>query len=129
MNSNDSNKWRIRAATLSIFLLGAIAGAFALNAFNLWFGDKPPMNREQRFVRIANELELSEPQQMDMRKVFDDTREKMQALRKEDEPRVKDIKAETDAKLQKVMSAEQWDKFVKMREKKHEEDKQRNANR
>lgn len=129
MNSNDSNKWRIRIATLSIFLLGAIAGAFALNAYNLWFGDKPPMSREQRFVKIANELELSEPQQMEMRKVFDETREKMQALRKEDEPRVNEIKAETDGKLQKVMSADQWEKFVKMREQKKEEDKKRNANR
>lgn len=129
MNSDYSNKWRIRAATLSIFLLGAIAGAFALNAYNLWFGHRPPMSREARFTKIANDLQLSEPQQSDMRKVFDETREKMQAIRKEDEPRVKDIKAETDTKLQKIFSTEQWDKFSQMREAKKKEDEKRNSNR
>ncbi len=127
MNSDNSNKWRIRAATLSIFLLGAMAGAFALNAYNLWFGNKPPMSREARFVKLANELQLSTPQTSDVKQVFNETRDRMQALKQEDEPKVKVIREETDVKLQKILSPEQWQKFTQMREARKAEEKQREA--
>jgi hypothetical protein len=126
MNSDTSNKWRIRAATLSIFLLGAMAGAFALNAYNLWFGDKPPMTREARFQKLSNELGLSQPQTTEVQQIFNETREKMQSLRKEDEPKMSVIRDETDGKLQKVLNPEQWEKFAKMRDAKREEEKKRN---
>jgi Spy/CpxP family protein refolding chaperone len=125
MNTDTSNKWRIRAATLSIFLLGAMAGAFALNAYNLWFGNKPPMNREARFTKMANELQLSTPQTSDVKQVFNETRDRMQALKQEDEPKVKVIREETDGKLQKILTPEQWQKFTQMREARKTEEKQR----
>lgn len=127
MNSDTSNKWRIRAATLSIFLLGAMAGAFALNAYNLWFGNKPPVSREARFTKMATELQLSTPQTSDVKQVFNETRDKMQALKQEDEPKVKVIREETDEKLQKILSPEQWQKFTQMREARKAEEKQREA--
>lgn len=121
MNSDNTNKWRIRIATLSIFLLGAVAGAFALNAYNLWFSNHAPPTRQQRFERITKDLQLSEPQGQEMQAIFNETREKMQALRTEGQPKMDAIREEADGKLQKLMSPEQWDKFVKMRDEKKRE--------
>jgi Spy/CpxP family protein refolding chaperone len=126
MNSDNSNKWRIRAATLSIFLLGAMAGAFALNAYNLWFGNHQPQTREARFQRLSNELELSQPQTIEVQTIFNETREKMQALRKEDEPKVQEIRGAADEKLKKTLTQDQWDKFAKMRDAKRAEEEKRN---
>ena len=39
MNIENKSKWQLRFATLSIFMVGFAAGVFALNAFNLWFGN------------------------------------------------------------------------------------------
>jgi hypothetical protein len=113
---------------LSIFLLGAMAGAFALNAFNLYFGSKAPMTREARFEKLSNELGLSPVQQTDVKQIFGETRERAQAIRKEDEPKMNAIREEADGKLQKILDPEQWEKFVKMRDAKRDEEKQRNSN-
>lgn len=126
MNSDNNSKWRIRAATLSIFLLGALAGGLAFNAYNVFFSSKAPMTREARFQKLSRELGLSPEQETDVKQIFGETREKAQAIRKEDEPKMNAIREEADGKLQKILNPEQWGKFVKMREAKREEEKQRN---
>lgn len=42
-------------------------------------------------------------------------RQQLQSLRKESEPRVNDIRQQTDQRLQQVLTAEQWQKFQQMR--------------
>jgi Spy/CpxP family protein refolding chaperone len=130
METEIKSKWQIRLATLSIFLLGAMAGAFALNAFNLWFPASPqPLSRVERLQKLARQLDLDEGQTSEVQKIFGETREKMQALKQEDEPKVREIRGEMDGKLQKVLSGDQWQKFDKIRQAKREEEKQRNAER
>jgi len=130
MNTENKSKWQIRLATLSIFLLGALAGAFALNAYNLWFSHPPqPLTRAERLQKLARQLDLDEGQTTQVQQIFGDTREKMKVLRDEDEPRVQEIRGEMDGKLQKVLSGDQWEKFLKIRKAKKEEEKQRNAER
>jgi Spy/CpxP family protein refolding chaperone len=128
MNSENRSKWQIRLATLSIFLLGAMAGAFALNAYNLWFGTPPqPLTRAERLQKLSKQLDLETGQTAQIQQIFGDTREKMKVLKDEDEPRVQEIRNEMDGKLQKVLSAEQWQEFLKVRQAKREEERQRNA--
>jgi hypothetical protein len=130
MNIENRSKWQIRLATLSIFLLGALAGAFALNAYNLWFGAPPqPLTRAERLQKLAKQLDLDGGQTTQVQQIFGDTREKMQALRTEDEPRIQEIRGEMDGKLQKVLSDDQWQQFLKVRQVKRDEEKQRNAER
>lgn len=130
MNIENRSKWQIRLATLSIFLLGALAGAFALNAYNLWFGTPPqPLTRAERLQKLAKQLDLDGGQTTQVQQIFGDTREKMQALRTEDEPRIQEIRGEMDGKLQKVLSDDQWQQFLKVRQVKRDEEKQRNAER
>jgi len=121
MNTENRNKWQIRAATLSIFLLGALAGAFALNAYSLWFGGPPQqLSRPERLQKLARQLELNETQTNEVQQIFSDTREKIQTLRQQS-------REEMDGKLQKVLTPEQWQKLVQIRNAKKEEEKQRNA--
>ena len=59
MNGNNSKfNWQVRAAVLSVFLLGFAAGALALNAYHVWFGavSTPPPTRQQRYQRIFDDL-------------------------------------------------------------------------
>jgi hypothetical protein len=130
MNTDNRSKWQIRLATLTIFFLGAMAGAFALNAYNLWFGTPPqPLTRVERLQKLARQLDLDDGQTTQVQQIFGDTREKIKVLRDEDEPRIKDIRGDMDNQLQKVLSGDQWEKFVKIRQAKRDEEKQRNAER
>ncbi|MGI9035668.1 MAG: hypothetical protein ACR2GD_06480 [Pyrinomonadaceae bacterium] len=117
MNAEIKGKWQIRLATLSIFLLGFLAGAFALNAYYLWFGGWKPASRQERFQDAFNNLGLDENQKTEVQKVFGDTREKMNKLRQESEPRFQEIRAQSDEQLQKILTPEQWQKFQQERDK------------
>lgn len=123
MNVEVKSKWQIRLATLSIFLLGFLAGAFALNAYYLWFGAGKQPSRQERFQDVFKELGLNENQKTEVQKVFGDTREKIQKMRQDSEPRFQEIRAQSDEQLQKILTPEQWQKFQQERDKIHQSDK------
>lgn len=115
MNTETKNVWQIRAATTAVFLLGFLAGALALNAYHVWYGAAANVPRRERFERIFNQLELTEQQKTETQQIFNETREQLQRLREEDEPRVREIRAQADARLQRVLTPEQWQKFQQFR--------------
>ena len=123
MNAEAKSKWQIRLATLSIFLLGFLAGAFALNAYYLWFGAGKQVSKREQYQDVFNGLNLNENQKSDVEKVFADTREKIQKLRQESDPRFQEIRSQSDDQLQKILTPEQWQKFQQEREKIHQSDK------
>lgn len=124
MNIESKSKWQIRLATLSIFLLGFIAGAIALNAYHLWFGGSANQpSRRQKFEDAFSQLNLNEQQKIQVQKILADTREKVQKYRQESEPRMQEIRAETDGKLQNVLTPEQWTEFQQERDKIFQTDK------
>ena len=116
MNSEINNKWQIRLATLSIFVLGFVAGAFALNAYHLWFGAAKQPTKRERFEDAYNQLNLNETQKIEVQKLVGEIREKVQNVRQESEPRLQEIRSQHDEKLQRVLTAEQWNKFQRLRE-------------
>ena len=116
MISEIKNKWQIRLATLSIFFLGFIAGAFALNAYHLWFGAAKQPTKRERFEDAYNQLNLNETQKIEVQKLVGEIREKVQNVRQESEPRLQEIRSQHDEKLQRVLTAEQWNKFQRLRE-------------
>lgn len=123
MNIETRSKWQIRAATLTIFVLGFIAGAFALNAYHLWFGASKPTTRQERYEESFKRLGLTDAQKTEVEKIFGETRENIQKMRQETEPRMQEIRTNNDEKLQKVLSPEQWQQFQKDREKIREGEK------
>lgn len=123
MNNETKNLWQIRAATLGIFLLGFLAGALALNAYHVWYNAASNVSRKERFERVFNQLELTEQQKTETQQIFNETREELQRLREEGEPRVREIRAQADARLQKVLTPEQWQKFQQFRDEMRGQDK------
>lgn len=123
MNIESRSKWQIRLATLSIFLLGFVAGAFALNAYHLWFGAGKQPTRRERFEEVFSQIGATDAQKAEIQKTVGETREKIQRLRQESEPRLQEIRRENDEKMQKVLTPEQWREFQIEREKIFQSDK------
>ena len=121
---NNNNRWKIRAGVVSIFLLGFIAGAFAMVAYHRHFSSSAP---RQGYAEMLDQLQLTADQKAQVEKIFGDTREQLTALRKESDPKVDEIRRQADARLQQVLTPEQWTKFQKMRDDMRERRKQRHG--
>jgi len=116
MNLENRNIWQIRLATLSIFLLGFIAGGFAVNAYYLKFGANKQPTKQERYEEAFNQLNLNAAQKIEVQKIVGELQEKIQQLRQESEPRLQEIRTQNDEKLQKILTEEQWIKFQDLRE-------------
>ena len=113
MENTTKNKWQLRLAAVLIFLLGAAAGALAPRAYRAWF-DTARVPRHVRFEQMLDRLQLSAEQRTQVRQIFDDTRGRLGALRKESEPRVDEIRRQADERMQQVLTPEQWQRFQQM---------------
>jgi Spy/CpxP family protein refolding chaperone len=109
-------RWQVRAAAAFIFLLGFAAGALAINAYRAWRRDDAQTTQQDRFRALSDRLQLSAEQQAQVRKIFDDTRSQLDALRKESEPRVQQIRGQADERLRQTLTPEQWLRFQQARE-------------
>ena len=116
MDTTNKSKWQVRLAALLIFVLGFAAGALAFNAYKR-FGRANAEPRQARFEKMLNSLQLSAEQKTQVDQILGDTRQQLQALRNESEPRFADIRRQADERLQKVLTAEQWKQFQQEREK------------
>jgi Spy/CpxP family protein refolding chaperone len=117
MNNEIKNKWQIRVATFVIFMLGFVAGALALNVYHVWVSASGEMVKQKRYDQIFNQLNLTDQQRGDVQKIVGETREQLQNLRKESEPRVQEIRGRADNKFQQILTPEQWRDFQQLRDK------------
>lgn len=118
MDRVAKNKWQVRLAALVIFTLGAAAGALALNAYRSWSHASagPDGGRGDRFARMLERLNLTPEQKTEVQQILADTREQVRAARAETEPRMAEIRRHTDERLQKILTAEQWQQFQQMKD-------------
>jgi len=117
MDITNRNKWQVRLAAIVIFLLGFAAGALTLNAYKRWSRSGVEASRQDRFERMLDTLQLNADQKTQIHQILDDTRDQLQALKKESEPRVNEIRQQTDERLQKVLTPDQWKQFQQERDK------------
>jgi len=122
MDTTNKSKWQVRIAALLIFVLGFAAGALALSAYKR-FGRATNGSREARFAQTLEDLKLTADQKTQVDQILGDTRQQLQALRKESEPRVAEIRRQAGERLQKVLTPEQWTQFQQAREKMHNSDR------
>ncbi|MDQ3323221.1 MAG: hypothetical protein M3525_12440 [Acidobacteriota bacterium] len=116
MSDNKFN-WQIRTAALSIFFLGFVGGALALNAYQVWFGAASSSGtKSQRFERIFDRLELSDAQKAEVQKIVGETREEIQTLKKERDSRVREIRGRSDERFKQIFNNAQWEKFTQLRD-------------
>jgi len=114
MDNASRNKWQVRGAAILIFVLGFAAGMLALGAYRAWA--RRPAAPGDRFNQMATRLQLNEDQKTKVQQIFGDTRQQLQGLRKESEPRVTEIRQQTDQKLQQVLTPAQWNQFQQLRD-------------
>ena len=114
MDNASRNKWQVRGAAILIFVLGFAAGLLALGAYRAWA--RRPAAPGDRFNQMATRLQLNPDQKTKVQQIFGDTRQQLQSLRKESEPRVNEIRQQTDQKLQQVLTPAQWNQFQQMRD-------------
>jgi len=116
MDISNKSKWQVRVAALLIFVLGVAAGALALNGYQRWSRSRAEGTRQQRFERMLDRLQLNADQKTEVHQILSETREQLQNLRKESEPRFDAIRQQADERLQKVLTPEQWKQFQQERE-------------
>ena len=111
MNSNTKTKWMVRLAAMIIFVIGFIAGALAMNIYR---GQRPPSaygDRHSRFEETLEKLNLTQDQKTQVKAIFDDARAQLTQLRKESEPKFREVRKQTDERLKAVLEPEQWEQF------------------
>jgi len=106
------SKWQVRGAVVAIFVLGFVAGMLALQVYGRWAHRRSP---ENRFDQMATRLQLNDDQKTKVQQIFSDTRQQLDNLRHESEPRVNEIRQQADQRLQQVLTPDQWHKFQQMR--------------
>jgi Spy/CpxP family protein refolding chaperone len=116
MDETSKSKWRVRVAALVVFVLGFTAGALALNVYRRVSPPRFDGSRRERFEQMLNRLQLNEEQKTQVHQILSDTRNQLQALRQETEPRFDEIRRQADERLQKVLTPEQWKQFQQERE-------------
>ena len=117
MDRVRKNSWLVRAAALAIFILGFAAGALAPAAYRAWTrGDGGGGDRRDRLERMSEDLKLSPEQKEQVRQVFGETRTQLEALRRESEPRIAEIRRQADERLQRALTPEQWRQLQQERE-------------
>jgi len=82
-----------------------------------------------RFEQLSQRLQLNADQKTKVQQILGDTREELRVLRKEQEPKVNDIRRQADMKLQQVLSEQQWQQFQKLRDEMRERRGRDNAGR
>jgi Spy/CpxP family protein refolding chaperone len=115
MDITNKSKWQVRIAAIVIFLLGFAAGALTLNGYKRWSRGNAEASRQSRFDRMLDNLQLNADQKTQVHQILGETRGQLQALRKESEPRVTEIRRQADERLQKVLTPDQWNQFQQER--------------
>jgi Spy/CpxP family protein refolding chaperone len=116
MDKNSRNSWQLRAVAVLIFVLGFAAGALALNAYRAWSRGNVQSSRQDRFEQMSERLKFNDEQKTEVQQILGNTREQLQTLRRESEPKVNEIRQRADERLQKVLTPEQWQQFQQMRD-------------
>ncbi len=113
MERESKFNWKIRIATLSIFLLGFVAGVLALNAYNVWSNAALSNTRQPRYERMLDQVKLSDEQKAGVQKVMSETRDEFKNL--PPNPQVGEIRNRADEKLKKIFTSRQWEEFQALR--------------
>lgn len=129
MDNEKKNVWKIRLVTLLVFFLGAVAGVVGSYSFEAYFPSARNQSRREKYEEAFNRLGMTDGQRTEVDQIIADLRQKLIQLRQDAEPKVQEIRAESDARLQRVLTPEQWLQFQAEREKIREAEREKSANR
>jgi hypothetical protein len=114
MENNGKAQWRIRAAVVGVFLLGCLAGALAMNVYRGQFSRSFREPRGERFGQMLDRLNLTAEQRTQVELIIKESRSQLLDMRRQSAPRYKEIRKQTDDKLQAILSLQQWQQWQQM---------------
>src|SRR5215216_5866091 len=100
METSSKNKWQIRIAILIIFVIGFAAGALATNFYSTRRWSSSSAMRGGRFEKVFDKLDLTSQQKEQIQVIFDDARAQLGEIRKESEPKFRQVRMQTNERLQ-----------------------------
>lgn len=106
MPAVNSKPWRIVGAVTLLFGLGFLAGVLSLNLYQR--RETRQGLRREGFEQALKQLSLNADQQTKVDSILTDTRNQLRDVRKEESPRVSDIRKKARERLQAVLTPEQW---------------------
>ena len=115
MDSNTRNKWQVRLAVMILFVVGFLAGGLAMNIYRARHGF-PRAGGRGGFEQMLDRLDLTADQRTQVNGIFEDARKQLTDLRRESEPKFREVRQNTDERLQTVLTPEQWERFQQMTE-------------
>jgi Spy/CpxP family protein refolding chaperone len=116
METKAKTKWQIRLAVLIIFIIGFVAGALSMDFYRSRNVMSSSRDMRGRFDRVFDKLNLTPDQKDQVRAIFDDARAQLNEIRKESGPKSREVRKQTDDRLQAVLTPEQWQQFQQMME-------------
>ncbi|MBO0799318.1 MAG: hypothetical protein J2P31_10910 [Blastocatellia bacterium] len=108
MEIANKSRWKLRLAVLGIFALGFAAGALSMNIYRSYRFEQQWESRRDRFDRMLDSLQLTAEQKPQVEKILSDARKELINMPRQ-------VRAETDQRLQAVLTPEQWEKFKQLR--------------
>ena len=115
MIGENSSLTKIRVITSLIFVLGIVAGVAGVIGYQTFV--RPHTSRRERFKEVFNRLNMNDTQRAEVEKVLGSMRSNLSQLRQEAEPKIEEIKKDTDQSLKEILSPAQWQQFQEEREK------------
>jgi uncharacterized membrane protein len=125
MDSNSNSQTKARVIVVSVFVIGFVAGALALNLYQRLTSssskDIPHNGTEFLIKRMNDKVGLSADQQDQIKKILDETNDKYREIRKDMEPRIKDfeprfnaVRQESRDRIRALLTPEQLPKYEQM---------------
>ena len=139
MDSNTNSQTKARVIVVSVFVIGFVAGALALNLYQRLTSsgnkDMPHNGTEFLIKRMNDKVGLTSEQQEQIKKILDETNDKYRDIRKDMEPRIKDfeprfntVRQESRDRVRALLTPDQLPKYEQMvqdHDKMREQEKER----
>lgn len=103
-----SNRGKVVGVALVLLGLGFLAGALSMNLYHRRGPANSGSSRREAFEQALKQLNLNADQQAKVDAILADTRSQLRDVRKEESPRVGDIRKKARERLQSVLTADQW---------------------
>ena len=115
MIEQAKSRWKSWLVLVVVFVLGAVTGVGLGGVYrsktDASFRGSPGRNRDAMFEKMRSDLNLTEEQSKEMRKVLDETGNGFRALRNELRPRYEELRLKTRGRMRALLTQEQQGKF------------------
>lgn len=116
MTPKSGARLKLWLAVAAVFALGCVTGALLDSAYRLRAGAARTEGRGKRgheevFERMRRDLELTEQQAAEVRRILDETRNDYRALRAEARPRFDRIRQSARTRIRALLTPQQQQRF------------------